>query len=136
MQYMLRPPVSVARAFVDAINAHALDELTKLMSNEHRFIDSLGAMAQDREKMRNGWAAYFRMVPDYTVFVEEVFSRGPVVVRLGTARGAYAKDGQVAAKNFWHTPAAWRAQIKGNKVAAWRVDADNEPMRPLMRGDK
>ena len=82
--------------------------------------------------MRDGWAAYFRMVPDYTVAVDETFSDGPVVIMLGVARGTYAKDGQVRPENAWQTPAAWRARIQDKKVAEWRVYADNEPIRQLM----
>jgi hypothetical protein len=83
--------------------------------------------------MRDGWAAYFRMVPDYTVTVDETFSEGSIVVLLGWARGTYVKErGQVLPENTWQTPAAWRAQIRDEKVAEWRVYADNEPIRQFM----
>jgi hypothetical protein len=82
--------------------------------------------------MRDGWTAYFRMVPDYTVLVEETFSDGPTVVMLGLARGTYSKHGQVSAENSWQTPAAWRAHVENDKVTEWRVYADNEPIRRLM----
>lgn len=136
MQNMPQSPETVARAFVNAINDHDVDELAKLMSNRHRFVDSLGTVVQGREKMRDGWAGYFRMVPDYTVIVDETFSDGPVVVMLGVARGTYAKDGQVLPKKSWRTPAAWRAQIEDYKIAEWRVYADNEPIRRLMTESK
>ncbi|HTV56053.1 MAG TPA: hypothetical protein VMI06_14210 [Terriglobia bacterium] len=58
------------------------------MSSEHRFVDSLGAVVQGKEKMRAGWAAYFRMVPDYTVAVDETFFDGSIIIiMLGIARG-------------------------------------------------
>jgi ketosteroid isomerase-like protein len=125
-------PEAVARKFVNAINGHDVRELGKLMLDEHRFIDSLGTVVQGRETMRNGWDAYFRMVPDYKVIVEETFSDGPIVVMFGVARGTYARDGQVRLENAWQTPAAWRAQIENEKVAEWRVYADNEPIRQLI----
>jgi hypothetical protein len=37
--------------------------------------------------MRAGWAAYFKMVPDYSIAIEESFCDGPVVLLLGVAEG-------------------------------------------------
>jgi len=129
---MPQSPETIARAFVNAINAHDVNELAKLMSEKHLFIDSLGTVVQGRKQMRDGWTGYFCMVPDYTVLVEETFSDGPTVVMLGLARGTYSKHGQVSAENSWQTPAAWRAHVENDKVTEWRVYADNEPIRRLM----
>ena len=78
---------SVAHAFVRAINRQDVDALVELMTAEHRFIDSMGNVVEDRDKMRAGWAKYFKMVPDYTVAIEETFCDGPVVVMLGHGAG-------------------------------------------------
>ena len=129
-------PEAVARAFVKAINSRDVDELAELMTNEHRFIDSLGTVVEGRKKMREGWAAYYRMVPDYSVTVEETFSNGPIVVMLGAAQGTYAREGQLRPDDFWQSPAAWRARIEGGKIAEWRVYCDNEPIRRLMAKSK
>jgi ketosteroid isomerase-like protein len=123
---------SVAQAFVRDINRQDVEALAELMAPGHRFVDSLGAVVEGREKMRAGWAGYFRMVPDYTIAVEESYSDGPVVVMLGMAQGTYAPDGVLRPENRWETPAAFRALIEDGKVAEWRVYADNEPMRRLM----
>jgi ketosteroid isomerase-like protein len=117
---------------VNAINHHDVDEVSNLMSDDHRFVDSLGTVVQGREKMRDGWAGYFHMVPDYTVTIHETFSAGPVAVMLGVACGTYVKDGPALPKNHWQTPAAWRAQVEDGKIIEWRVYADNEPIRQLM----
>ncbi|MGO9777235.1 MAG: nuclear transport factor 2 family protein [Terracidiphilus sp.] len=123
---------SVAVAFAEAISRQDVDALVELMTPEHRFIDSLGGITEGREVMRAGWAGYFRMVPDYTIDIEETYCAGPVVVMLGVARGAYTADGHLSADNRWQTPAALRAVIEDGKVAEWRVYADNEPMRRLV----
>jgi ketosteroid isomerase-like protein len=133
---MPQSPETIAYAFVEAINDQDVGKLAKLMSSEHRFVDSVGAVVQGGEKMRDGWAAYFRMVPDYTVAVNETFSNGSSVVMLGVARGTYVKDGPPLPENSWQTPAAWRAQIQDEKVVEWRVYADNEPIRRLMAKSK
>ena len=124
---------TVAQAFVRAINRQDVDALTSLMAETHRFVDSMGTVLEGREAVRAAWAAYFRMVPDYTVAVEETYSAGPVVVMLGIAQGTLAPDGQLKPENHWQTPAAFRAFIEEGEVAEWRVYADNEPIRTLLR---
>ena len=73
------------------------------------------------------------MVPDYSIAVDESFTNGSVVVMLGMAQGTYAPDDLLRPENRWETQAAFRALIEDGKVAEWRVYADNEPMRQLMR---
>ena len=123
---------SVAHAFVRAINRQDVNALAALMTEEHRFIDSLGNAVEGREKMRVGWSKYFQMVPDYTVTIEETFCDGPSVAMLGMAQGTYAAGGEMKAENRWSTPTAFRALIQEQKVAEWRVYCDNEPIRQRM----
>jgi uncharacterized protein (TIGR02246 family) len=124
---------SVAHAFVRAINRQDVEGLVALMAPKHRFVDSLGNAVEGREKMRAGWAAYFRMVPDYSIAVEELFCDGPAVLMLGVVEGTYAPAGELKAENRWKTPVALRAQVEDGLVAEWRVYADNEPIRERMR---
>jgi len=123
---------TVSQAFLRAINRQDVDRLVELMSPAHRFIDTLGSVVEGRDKMRQGWAAYFRMVPDYTVAVEEYYPADPVVIMLGIASGTYTSDGNLHPQNRWQTPVAIRALVEDGLVAEWRVYADNEPMRTLM----
>ena len=133
MSSMTDSAEDVAREFVQAINRGDLDALAQLMTPEHRFVDSLGTAAEGRDAVRAGWSQYFLMVPDYEVSVQETLAEGPVVAILGVARGTYSPDGDINPKNQWETPAAFRALIVNGKVAEWRVYADNEPIRRLMR---
>jgi ketosteroid isomerase-like protein len=121
-----------AAAFVEAINRHDVDTLYALMSEGHRFIDSLGAVFEGKEAMRAGWEGYFRMVPDYVLTVRETLCDGAVVVMLGTASGTYASDGMLTPANRWETPAALRAEVHDGRVTEWQVYADNEPLRKRM----
>ncbi len=68
---MSEPAISAAQAFVRAINRHDVDRLGALMTAEHCFIDSLGNTVRGRQKIEGGWTAYFLMVPDYSIAVEE-----------------------------------------------------------------
>jgi uncharacterized protein (TIGR02246 family) len=130
---MNESPERMARDFVGAINRQDIDELAALMAPEHRFVDSLGKVVEGREKMRAAWAAYFKMVPDYRISVDECFCEGRAVVLLGVAEGTYAPDGELNPENRWSTPVALRATLADGLIAEWRVYADNEPMRLLMR---
>jgi len=125
--------ISVAKEFVRAINRQNVDALAALMTTDHRFTDSLANTVEGRNAMRSGWAGYFGMVPDYSLAIEETYADGSVVVMLGMAQGTFCgKEGTVP-ENRWQTPIAIRARIEDGLVAEWRVFADNEPMRTLMR---
>ena len=127
---------TVAQAFIRAINRQDVDRLAELMAPAHRFIDALGNLVEDRDRIRESWAAYFRMVPDYSVAIEEYYPSDPVVILLGMAGGTYSRDGALHPENRWQTPIAIRALVEDGLVAEWRVYADNEPMRKLMAAGK
>jgi len=129
----MRDSIRAAMEFVRAICGQNVSALTELMTLDHKFTDSLGNTVAGRDAMRFGWAGYFAMVPDYSIRIDETYFDGPVVVLLGTAQGSYkGKDG-LSPGNVWQTPIAIRACIEDGLVAEWRVYADNEPIRALMR---
>ncbi len=127
---------TVAQSFIRAINRQDVDRLAELMLPSHRFIDSLGNVTEGRDGMRAGWSAYFRMVPDYALAIEEYYPADPVVIMLGMASGTYTSDGKVHAENRWETPIAIRALIEDGLIAEWRIYADNDPIRRLMAGSR
>ncbi len=129
---MTESSIVVAQQFIRAINRQDVDAMAELMTGEHRFVDSLGDVVIGSAAMRAGWTGYFRMVPDYTIAVEETYSDGPVVIMLGTAQGTYSTDGSLKPESRWSTPVALRAYIEEGKIAEWRVYADNEPIRKLI----
>lgn len=122
----------VARRFVRRINAHDVEGLIDLMSANHTFVDSLGAISA-RPAIEEGWKQYFRMVPDYRVKIVQTYSQGGTVILIGMAGGTYvAKDGVMRPENKWETPAVWIARVRSRKVQMWRVYSDNEPIRAKM----
>ncbi|MFZ0960481.1 MAG: nuclear transport factor 2 family protein [Terriglobia bacterium] len=122
----------LAHAFANAINHQSAAEIADLMTEDHVFIDSLGNKVEGKQRMKAGWEAYFRMVPDYSIVIAETFVDGAEVAMLGTAQGTYSADGALRPENKWSTPAAWRAVTRGALVAEWRIYADNEPIRQIM----
>jgi ketosteroid isomerase-like protein len=128
-------PLKVAEQFVTAINAHDVERLALLMTSDHRFIDSLGAVVEGRDAMREGWKFYFGMVPDYDLDINCSFvaeDGGAEVVLVGVARGSYCANGSKR-PDSWSTPVALRAVVHDGQVAEWQVYADNEPIREQMR---
>ncbi len=136
MESTANSPESVAHAFLRAINRQDLSALVALMTPGHRFVDSLGNVMEGREKLREGWAAYFRMVPDYAVAIEETYPSERAVVLIGLAQGTFTRSSTLHPENRWQTPVAVRALIEDGLVAEWRVYADNEPIRKVMATGK
>jgi hypothetical protein len=124
--------LAVAMSFVSRINDHDVAGLVALMMLDHTFVDGLGNVFSGREKMRQGWTAYFQWFPDYGIEVTEGFSRGNEVALFGKARGTFAVNGNLPKENFWEIPAAWKVVVKDGLIAEWRVYGDNDPARKIM----
>lgn len=128
-------PVRVVLKFERLINSHDAEAIAGLLTEGSVFIDSLGASVRGRDRLRMAWEGYFRMVPDYGISHEEIFSQGEAVAMFGSACGTFSRDGEIRKENFWKTTAAWRAIVRDEKIALWQVFADNEPIRAIMRSN-
>jgi len=109
-------------AFIDRINAHDVDGLAELMTDDHRFIDAHGNEVVGREKMTAGWRGYFEWFPVYAIDVDEIFEQGDTFAMFGFARGSFKGKPESA----WRLPAAWKAIVKDGRVALWQVFADTK----------
>jgi hypothetical protein len=106
------------------------------MTSDHRFIDSLGAVVEGRDAMREGWKLYFDMVLDYKLEIRRCFipEHGATEVMLvGMASGSYQSNGIMRPNSSWSTPVALRAVVSNEEIAEWQVYADNEPIREQVR---
>ena len=129
-------PQKVAEQFVSAINAHDLERLVSLMTSDHRFIDSLGAVVEGRDAVRAGWKFYFSMVPDYNLEISRSFlteDNKDEAMLVGVASGSFGSNGISRPNSSWSTPAALRAVVHNGQIAEWQVFADDEPIREQMR---
>lgn len=120
--------------FVSRIDAHDIEGLLKLMSENHRFVDGLGEETQGKGNMKKAWASYFSWFPDYHMFIERTFANRQWVALFGRAGGTYAASGKYRPeKNLhWDIPAAWKARVVAGLVVEWQVYADNEPVWKAM----
>jgi limonene-1,2-epoxide hydrolase len=129
-------PEEVVTAFVARINSHDSLALSDLMTDDHVFVDALDNRISGRAAMRDAWRQYFAMVPDYWIRLDALYSSQRGVGAFGRAGGTYAPTAALASSNRWEVPAAWRAEVQGDRVALWQVYADNLPIRRLMGVEK
>lgn len=134
MSRRLVTPKTVVLAFVKMINAHDVDGLVGLMTQDHVFVDSLGRSFKGREAMKGGWMEYFGLFSQYRITVTDVFEKLGTIVLLGTATGIYV-DRKSATQTRWKVPAAWKAVVVKEKISEWRVFADNFQTMKLVTGN-
>ncbi|HXN64854.1 MAG TPA: nuclear transport factor 2 family protein [Candidatus Acidoferrales bacterium] len=131
----MRPTETILQ-FLDRINQRDVNKLAELMSEDHRFVDSLGQTVQGRDKMRAGWQGYFTFCPDYWVSHEEIFEDGNRVAVFGSAGGTIAVSGNLLPENKWRANTAWLAVVENGLVKEWRVYADNKPVYDILARSK
>jgi ketosteroid isomerase-like protein len=117
--------------FVDRINAHDVDGLADLMSDDHTFIDAHNNQVSGKEQMTAGWRGYFEWFPDYFIEVTDVFENGEMFGMFGFAGGSFKGNADAS----WRLPAAWKAIVRDGRVAVWQVIADTKiPFEVIERG--
>jgi ketosteroid isomerase-like protein len=128
--------IPVVEAFVAAINHHDVPNLSKLMTEDHTFVDSAGGTHSGRENMTAGWKQYFQMFPDYEIHVEKMLAENGLVAVFGSASGTYnGKRGLVAANRIAMS-AAWKVLVENGKIKLWQVYADWTQGSKIMEADK
>ena len=110
------------QAFIDSINAHDVESLAKLMSDDHVFIDPHGNEMRGRETMTSGWRGYFEWFPDYYIEVTEVFEDDDRLALFGFAGGSFKGK----SSESWRLPAAWKASVRDGRITLWQVFADTK----------
>ena len=123
-------------AFVARINAHDPRALGDLMTEDHVFVDALDGRLAGREVMIDAWTQYFAMVPDYWIRVDSMLSSDGDVAAFGRAGGTFSPGRPIDPIRRWEIPAAWRAEVRGGRVAVWQIYADTLPIRRLMGIEK
>ena len=128
--------LEIANKFIEAINRHNIEAIGELMSEDHTLVDPGGDVNKGNEQMRQSWADYFRMFPDYKIDAPEFVVSGDTVILLGKASGTYTTDGTLQPENHWEIPAAWKVVVDEEKVKLWQVFADNTPVSEIMKKEK
>ena len=102
----------IAFQFNECINSRDIHGLATLMTDDHTFIDSANQAVQGKEKVVEAWQGFFALFPDYCNIFERVEWRNNLVAISGYSTCTEQQlDG----------PALWTAELRGDKVAEWRV---------------
>src|SRR5258708_35479741 len=104
-------------AFIDRINAHDVEGLGALMSDDYTFIDAHGNQVSGREKMIAGWRGYFEWFPDYYIEVTDVFEDDDRLALFGLAGGCFKNK----ESGNWRLPAAWKPMVKDSRGTLWQA---------------
>ncbi len=127
---MADPQMSVAIAFIEAINAADLTALRQLMTDDHTFIDALGNGFSGADQVVAGWQQFFHAYPSYHIQVRHAFADGMFAGIFGQAEGKW-RIGDRILPGSWSVAAAWLAEIEDRQVKTWRVFGDTNWARPL-----
>lgn len=117
--------VNITLNYIKAINTADINELYKLMSIDHLFIDAHDNNVRGKENMIQSWRDYFVMFPDYKIEVKDILQKDDLVCILGYASGTYKNLKNKENSNYWRIPAVWTAVIKDDQIKQWQVYADN-----------
>jgi ketosteroid isomerase-like protein len=109
-------------SFIQAINAHDIQALGGLMTEDHRFIDAHANEVTGREQMSAGWRGYFEWFPDYHIEVSDIFDNENEFGMFGFAGGSF----KGRADRNGRLPAAWKAIVRDGQIALWQVFADTK----------
>jgi len=121
-----RTPEETALEFVRRINDRDLAGVVEMMTDDHVFADSGGAIQRGRDVMRAGWQSYLTSFPAYRIRVERVLRGGDDVALVGSVSGSHA--GADAERD---QVVAWAVAVRGEQVAGWRVYVDDPKLRAL-----
>lgn len=120
--------------FMEKINEHDVNGIADLLSDDHRFTDSMGIVVKGKKEMKHAWKVYFEWFPDYEITIKNTLLTDDSVGIFGTAKGTFDSDEPIASDKF-EIPAAWRAKVKDNLITEWQVFADNEVVRDIIKGN-
>ena len=104
--------VSIALRFNDKINQQDLEGLAELMTDDHTFVDSDGAVTKGKDVMKEGWREFFRRYPDYRNTFTSVTTQDNIVVMVGHSTCSHKP---LAGSNIW------TARIRDGRLFEWRV---------------
>lgn len=128
-------PRETAVAFFDRINAHDVDGIVGLLSDEYQFVNSSGDQFSGRQFMRETWADQFSKHPDFRIRVRNVIADENGVAIFGFSEGTYAPDGQMREENKWSVPAAYLLKASAGKITYFETYSDASMVYDLMQGE-
>ena len=119
--------------FIDRINAHDVDGVMKLVSNDYEFVNSSGDHFRDRQFIRDTWAEQFKNHPDYKIRVQRVIADNEGVGVFGVSEGTYAPEGEPSEEDHWEVPCAFLCIAREGKVTYFECYSDASIVFDVMK---
>ncbi|MCZ7557362.1 MAG: nuclear transport factor 2 family protein [Bacteroidia bacterium] len=114
----------VIAAFITAINKGDLSAMGKLMTEDHRFIDSAGTELRGPATVCAAWRDFFFIMPDYRISIERMVTEADVTALFGTAEGTLNLAVANNTTRRIELPAAWKVSLRDGRIAVWQVYTD------------
>lgn len=109
-------PASAAAEFNEHINAANLRALASLVSEDHRFIDTVGNMVVGKPACIAAWSAFFAAFPGYRNTLEKFYELDNLVTITGFSECPNHPE--------LSGPAIWTATVMAGRLTEWRVYQD------------
>jgi len=119
--------------FLDRVNAHDVEGIMNLVSDEYEFVNSSGDHFRDRQFIRDTWRAQFENHPDYHIRADRVIADPDCVGVFGWAEGTYAPDGELREEDHWEVPCAFLFIAKDGKVTYFESYSDTSIVFDVMK---
>lgn len=113
--------MAVATEFNDHVNEANLRALASLMSEDHRFIDSLGNIVSGKPACIAAWNGFFEAFPGYRNTFERFYEVGHTVLITGFSNCPNRME--------LTGPAIWTATVIVDRLTEWRVFEDTDANR-------
>lgn len=118
--------------YVEAINSVNMDQIEKLMSEDHIFVDSGDSKTQGKENMIQGWVGYFKLFPDYQIEIIDITESDSLIGIFGYASGTYKGLKDDINSNYYRTPAAWKVIVQDGKIKYWQVYCESKKIEEIV----
>jgi ketosteroid isomerase-like protein len=115
-----RDPRIIALLFNECINNQDIQELSNLMTEDHKFIDRQNEVTTPKEQTVKGWIEFFKNFLEYQNYFPQVESKGDTVIIPGYAIWANGEE---------KDHAIWVAKIQDDCVSEWRIYNDTTDVR-------
>lgn len=115
----------IVLSFVDAVNVRDFERIASLSIGDFIYIGASGARIEGREAVCDAWRNRFACSPDCRIVVSECFAAGNRVALFGYAEGPHPVRTAPDGKNCCRLPAAWRAEVREDRIALWQVYGDS-----------
>lgn len=122
----------IVSSFIKAINDHNVEKIYNLMSVDHTFIDGYGERYVGRKDMKEGWANYYKLFPDYYIEITDYTENETIIGLFGYAGGTYKNIKDKSNSNYWRTPASWKAIVEDRKIKLWQVFCDYSRLQAII----